>query len=112
MKTIQEFALDQIPEIVLPLEESDAASSTTGGVAAPDAKPLGSTIKRSTVFGKPCFEVDSDTYHKCHSGKIPFKRWSNYIEDEELRNEIKSAYQKNKKVLIQDSKSGGLVYIK
>ena len=112
MKTIQEYYLDQIEEVQLPLDEDSTASSTgTGGVAKPDAKPIGS-IKRKNVFGSPCFEVDSDTYHSCMKGKIPFKRWSSYIEDETIRNEIKSTYQKSKKVLLQDAKSGSMVYIK
>lgn len=110
MKTFQEFCLENIEEVVLPLDEdSTSASTMTGGVANPDAKPL---IKKSKVFGNMCIEVDSDTYHKCHSGKIPFKRWSGYIEDEDLRNEVKSEYKKNKRVMIQDQKSGSMVYIK
>jgi len=110
MKSFQEYSLDQIEEVTLPLEEeSSPAMTSTGGVANPDARPL---IKKSRAFGHECFEVDSDTYHKCHSGKIPFKRWAGYVEDEDLRNEIKKAYQKNKRLLIQDSKSGSMVYIK
>lgn len=110
MKTFKEFSLDQIEEVTLPLEEESApATTSTSGVANPDAKPM---IRKSKVFGHQCYEVDSDTYHKCQSGKIPFKRWSSYIEDEDLRNVIKRDYHKNKRLLIQDAKSGSMVYIK
>lgn len=112
MKSLEEYYLGQIEEVTLPLEEESTASSTvTAGVANPDAQPLGK-IKRSKVFNHPCFEVDSDTYHKCMKGKEPFSRWANYIDDEDIRAEIKSTYQKSKKVLLKDAKSGSLVYIK
>lgn len=108
MKTLEEFVLDSIEEIEPLDEDSAAASTTTGGVAMPDNP----TFKKSKAFGHPCIEVDSDTYHACVKGKIPFKRWTKYVEDETLRSELKSMYYKNKRVLIQDNRSGTMAYIK
>lgn len=112
MKNINEFFLSKIDEYNFFINE-DGSTTTTSGVDNPDAKPLSiKNVKRKKVFGYPCFEVDSDTYFQCMHGKLPFSRWSSYISDETIRNEIKSTYQTNKKVLLQDEKSGSMVYIK
>ena len=92
------------------LFESTAASTMTGGVANPDAKPL---FKKSSFAGHPCLTVDDATYSACINGKKPFKHWRKFIQDDErLRDELKTMYQKNRRVLIKNSKTGAMVYVK
>ena len=72
MKTFSEYKqiLESIEEVQLD-EDSAPSSTVTGGVAMPDAPKF----KKTRTFGQTCIEVDSDTYHACVKGKMPFKRW-------------------------------------
>jgi hypothetical protein len=90
-------------------EMSTSASTTTGGVANPDAKPM---FKKSKFMGHDCIDVDDKTYSDCVKGKKPFKRWAKYVEDESLRSEMKGMYQKNKKMLVRNERTGGMVFVK
>jgi len=90
-------------------EDSTAASTSTGGVANPDAKPL---FNKSKFMGHDCIDVDDKTYSTCIKGKVPFKRWAGYVEDESLRAEMKSMYQKKSKILVRNERTGGMVFIK
>lgn len=91
-------------------EMSTASSTTTGGVDKPDAEPL---FKKSTAFGHPCLEVDADTYHNCVQGKVPYARWKTYISsDYKLENELKKMYHKNKKLLVKNTNTGSMIYLK
>jgi hypothetical protein len=90
-------------------EESAAASTTTSGVASPDSPPM---FNKSKFMGHPCMEVDDETYSMCVQGKKPFSRWSKYVNDENTRNELKQMYHKNKRVLIKNERTGGMVFIK
>lgn len=114
MKTFREYLNEQIEIIDVQFytlfeDLSTASSTTTDGIENPDAKPL---FKKSTVFGKTCLEVDSDTYNACIKGKIPFKRWKNYVGDSELEQEVKKLYYKNKKLLLKNSDTGSMIYLK
>lgn len=114
MKTLEEYALGDLETIDCSLEDlfedSTASSTTTGGVANPATPP--SIFKRTKFLGSPCLEVDDETYSRCMQGKEPFKRWSKYVEDEATREEMKKLYKTNKRVLLKNSKTGGMVYIK
>lgn len=102
--------VDSIEEIDIGLsEQSTMASTSTGGVDNPDG-PRVFSVKRD--LGKPCIEVDSDTYSKCVQGKVPFRRWSKYIDDPKLGKQMRSIYAKHKKVLIKDGKTGSMAYLK
>jgi hypothetical protein len=90
-------------------EMSTSASTTTGGVANPDAKPM---FRKSKFMGHPCLEVDDETYSTCMQGKTPFKRWNKYVGDEAQRDEMRSMYKKHKKLLIKNSRTGGMVFVK
>jgi len=59
-----------------------------------------------------CIEMDEDTYEKCIRGKIPFARWSKYIPDEEMRNEVIKMYRKHKSLFIKNAKNGTMVKFK
>jgi hypothetical protein len=77
-------------------------------------RPL-SLLKRKQFAGVEVFEVDQHTYSKSVHGKIPFKRWANYVDMEsELGPQIKEYCQKNpnKPVILKDSVSGGMRYLK
>jgi len=92
-------------------EEDSSASTSTSGVSLPDAKPI-TSIKRDKFMGHTCYEMDQDSYSNLMKGKIPFKRWSDYISDETLRTNVQSDYYKNKKLLIRNEKTGTMVYVK
>lgn len=109
MKSFKEF--NQIVESIETIqldEESAEASTTTSGVENPDAKPV---FKKTKFMGYPVIEVDDDTYCKCILGKKPFSRWSKFIEDEHLRDEMRSMFARNQKVLMMNSQ-GTMVFVK
>lgn len=115
MKSLKEFALDNIKIVDIGLskiinEESSSASTMTSGVANPDAGQ--SSFKKSKFMGHECIDVDDKTYSDCVKGKVPFKRWTKYVGDESLRSEIKNMYNKNKKMLVRNERTGGMVYLK
>lgn len=107
MKTLRESILESIEVIELD-EESTASSTTTGGVAMPDAP----SFKKTKFMGHPCIETDSETYHALKQGKIPYSRWKKYVNDAGLGTELSKLYAKNKRLLIKDNKTGGMVFIK
>lgn len=90
-------------------EESTSASTSTGGVANSDSSPLG---RKSKFMGHTAVEVDDETYSNMIQGKTPFKRWAKYVGDDALRDEMRKMYQKNKKLLIKNSRTGGMVFVK
>lgn len=91
------------------LSEDVLPTNMTSSVAAPDSKPLFST---STVAGKTCIEVDTNTFHRCNWGKQKFSRWKNYIDDENLRTFVQKHYNTNDELLIKDATSGAIVHFK
>lgn len=109
MKTFKEYILEGVEEIVL---ESESPGSTTAGVANPDTQPSKPVFKRGKFMGHPTIEVDDDTYCKCIRGKQPFERWSKYVQDEELRDEMRKMFQRNKKMLMVNSKTGAMAFVR
>ena len=114
MKSFEDFLIENIETIDAGVEdfineESTAATTTTSGVAMPDAKPM---FKKSKFMGHHCLEVDDETYSQCIAGKQPFKRWSKYVSDEELRNHMRTMYHRNKRMLIKNNRTGGMVFVK
>lgn len=109
MKTLNEFLLEEIEVITLDEEGSAPVTSLTPGVANPDAAPV---FTKETHFGHTCISVDPETYRRCIQGKQPFKRWSGYVEDEKLRNEMKDLFYKNKRLLVKNSETGHMSFIK
>lgn len=107
MKTFSEFARN-IKTLDYDIMSIFEDTTTTAGIENPDAKPIGKT----KFIGHNCIEVDDETYSNCISGKEKFARWVNYVGDDNLRKELKNMYNKNKRLLIQNSKTGGMVYIK
>lgn len=90
-------------------EDTAAPTNTTDGAASPDAKPL---FKKGKFAGVDCIEVDGDTYARCKFGKKPYSRWSGVVEDEALRSYVQSHFNKSKQLMVMDSVSGAMVYIK
>jgi hypothetical protein len=90
-------------------EDSAPASTTTGGVASSDAPPM---FKKEKVFGHPCISVDSGTYNKCVQGKVPFKRWTKYVENDKLRDEMRTMFKRNKKMLVKNEETGTMVFVR
>lgn len=111
MKSFKEYnkALSEIETIALDEEvDGGSASTQTSGVDNPDAKPV---FKKSKFMGYPVIEVDDDTYCNCIKGKVPFSRWSKFIEDDNLRDEMREMFKKNQKVLMSNS-VGAMAYVK
>lgn len=91
-------------------EDTSEPTNTTDNIDNPDSPPL---FKKSKIFDDcHCIEVDQDTYHRCRFGKQPYARWSGYIEDEPLRNFIKKHYSGSEKLMIANSQTGAVTYIK
>lgn len=112
MKSFGEMAVEDIEEVEMLDEESTGSSSMTSGVANPDGPRLGTKVKRSRFMGHEVVEVDSDTYHACVKGKMPFKRWTGYIDDEDTRSDVRKLYHRNKRLLVKDSRSGAMAFLK
>jgi hypothetical protein len=91
------------------IKEDAEPTNVTTGVENTDSPPL---FKVTKFAGTDCIEVDDDTYHKCKFGKKPYARWAGVIEDEALRGFVQKHYQKNSKLMIQNSKSGSMIYMK
>lgn len=91
------------------LNEDAAATSATAGVANPDAKPV---FKKSKFMGHDMVDVDDETFHGFVRGKIPFKRWTKYVENEDLRKSMKDMYYKNKRLLVRNERNGSMVFVK
>lgn len=94
-----------------PNTDDDDATTTTAGVANPDPQPARSFVK-TKFAGHDCIDVDSDTYQSCIRGKKPFSRWAKFIEDEDLRNEVRGMFKKRKRVLMRDASSGHMSFVK
>ncbi|MDX1532656.1 MAG: hypothetical protein R3230_00460 [Nitrosopumilaceae archaeon] len=90
------------------LDESEAPTNVTSGVANPDA-PM---FRKSRFAGYSCVEVDSDTYMRCSQGKKKHARWKGYVEDENLRDFVRKNFNKEKRLLMKDKKSGAMLFIK
>lgn len=105
MKKLTEFVEEQKEE----LEESDAPTTTTSGVANPDGKPL---FTKTRFAGYPCVEVDNNTYMRCSQGKKKYARWNKYVEEEELENFVKKNFHKEKRLLLKDRDSGAMLFLK
>lgn len=81
----------------------------TSGVANPDSPPL---IKTSKFMGYDCLDLDPDEYNKCITGKQPFARWVNYIENADRRSAIQDKYHKSEKLIVRCEKTGAMSFLK
>jgi hypothetical protein len=91
------------------LTEDAAPTNTTDGVANKDAAPL---FTKSKFAGIDCIEVDPCTYGKCKFGKRPYSRWNGMIEDENLRSYVQSQFHRTDRLIVKDSATGAMTYIK
>ena len=110
MKTFQDFIkISESIEVIQLDEESEGSTTSADNIDIPDGKPI---FKRDNFMGYPVVEVDDDTYTKNIKGKRPFSRWASFIEDEDLRSDMRKEFASNKKVLMRNSKCGTMAYIK
>lgn len=86
---------------VCQLLESEMAANGTAGVAAPD-----NPFKTGKIAGHKFIEVDHATYTKCQFGKVPYSKWSGYIEDDTLRSFVRKHYSTAKTLLVVNKDSG------
>ncbi len=96
-------------EFVSELLESEAPTNTTAGVDNKDSKPL---FTKSKVAGCDCIDVDDEAYHKFAFGKRPFARWTGYIEDPDLREFVQKNYSSSSKLMVRNSKTGTMTFLK
>lgn len=87
---------------------TDTANNVVSGVSGADV-PLGNISRFS---GYKTVQVDDQTYQKCIQGKVPFERWSNYVDDQELMNTLKKHYKASKRLLVKNAVSGAMAFIK
>lgn len=85
----------------------------SGNIAGRDM-PLGKVHRRGTFGGAEVFEVDSDTYHKCRLGKHRYHRWSKYVGESEVGQDIREYGKKNrgKAIIVMDSQTGAMMYLR
>ena len=60
------------------------------------------------------FEVDSDVFDKCMSGKIKYDRYSNYVGKEEVGEEIRQYGRKYSKegIILRNQKTKEMIYLR
>ena len=64
--------------------------------------------------GHPVFTVNSDVFHKCRLGKIPYHQWLSYVGFDEVGQMIREYGLKNreKPIILKDAKSGTMIYLR
>lgn len=105
--------------VVHRLGEEIANSVSAGSIAGvSDNDPPVSqkkVLRRSKFAGTECFEVDPDTFHKCHLGHMKNERWSKYLKDDCEQCKAIYAYANRhpqKDIVIQREGSGEMMYLK
>lgn len=96
-------------------EEGMSVSSVAGLTGEPPgprnrSKPL----KRKKFNGCEVFVVSSESYSNCISAKMKSERFSKYIGDFEIGNDIREYARLNpsKSIIIEDEVTGAMTYLK
>ena len=91
------------------------SNPSTGSIAGYDPMLKKKPLKRSKFAGTECFEVDSDTFQKCHTGHGKYERWDKYLKDDCDTCKNIRAYAKRhpqKDIVIQREGCGTMTYLK
>ncbi len=88
--------------------ESDAPTNATGDNVAMTSTPLFVTKRWA---GMKEYEVPAHTYNKMRMGRENGSRWLNYIEDEDLRNQVRDTFHGDGQFLVtcKDSKTSSII---
>lgn len=82
-----------------------------GNIALPDAKPL-LKLKKSNFLNVDVYEVDNKTYHQTLKGHKHGDRWNKCVSCQDNRALIKKLYQRGKPIIIKDSQTGNMHYLR
>lgn len=91
------------------------SNPSTGSIAGYDPMLKKKPLKRSKFAGTECFEVDNDTFQKCHTGHGKYERWDKYLKDDCDTCKNIRAYAKRhpqKDIVIQREGCGTMTYLK
>lgn len=110
MKTFKEFITEEVP--------ANATGSAVAGTTG--EPPVGRKKKKPIVMrrfaSQDVFEVDSDTYSKCLTGKKKYDKYENYVGKDDVGQAIRSygRDRKNSKksILVQNASTGVMTYLK
>ena len=84
-----------------------------GPQGEPGSPPL-NLIRRTKFAGHEVFEVDNDVYHKARLGKAKFHRYSKYVGEDEVGQEIRNYGRQNpgKPIILKHNVTGALQFLK
>jgi len=91
------------------------SNPSTGTIAGYDPMLKKKPLKRSKFAGTECFEVDNDTFQKCHTGHGKHERWDKYLKDDCDTCKTIRAYAKRypqKDIVIQRAGCGTMTWLK
>jgi len=91
------------------------SNPSTGTIAGYDPMLKKKPLKRSKFAGTECFEVDNDTFQKCHTGHGKHERWDRYLKDDCDSCKTIRAYAKRypqKDIVIQRAGCGTMTWLK
>ena len=115
MKKFSKFSDLDFQFDLLMNEEGMTVSSVAGLTGEPPgprnrSKPL----KRKKFNGCEVFVVPSESYSNCVSAKMKSERFSKYISDFEIGNDIREYARLNpsKSIIIEDEVTGAMTYLK
>jgi hypothetical protein len=123
-KTINRVFYTQIVRVLSDKIAEDIANAaggalgsnpSTGSIAGYDPMLSKKPLKRSKFAGTECFEVDNDTFQKCHTGHGKYERWDKYLKDDCDTCKNIRAYAKRhpqKDIVIQRASCGTMTYLK
>tara|TARA_R110002020_G_scaffold367435_1_gene579310 strand:+ start:503 stop:859 length:357 start_codon:yes stop_codon:yes gene_type:complete len=96
-------------------EEGTSVSSVAGLQGDPPGPRMKSKmLKRKKFNGCEVFVVSSESYSSCISAKMKSERFSKYIGDFEIGNDIREYARLNpsKSIIIEDDVTGAMTYLK
>lgn len=87
--------------------------TTTAAVQGADF-PLDVTYKPDKFMGMKVFDVDTQRYMKSKDGKKKYTKYSRYVGDDEIGEEIRQYGRQYPKsgIILRDSKSGSMIFLR
>ena len=92
----------------------EEVTNSVGGGAIAGINPPAIRTKDTRFAGSKVFDVDFEKYWKSRFGKLPAHRYSRYLGEDELADEIKDYCKRNPKesVILRDSTTGQMLYLR
>lgn len=110
-----EIALSKIQTWMEPAQDlmEDAPANAVGAGHIAGARP-GEDPPIRRFAGARVFQVDLDRIYKCRMGKYPYHRYSRYVGEDDVGEEIRQYCRSNPKedVILQDGATGGMVFLR